>query len=99
MSLEQLKELLKLYHFTLQLEQEEDKSYTGFLTEIDLACNASTPDEVISQLAKDLQEYATEYMEAFELYYNSPNRKTHFPYVLSVLMQPNTEAVEKMIHA
>ncbi len=99
LSIDQLKDLLKPYQFSLKIEKEDDGTYTGFLKEIDLACNASTPSEVITQLAKDVHEYATEYMEEFDMYYHSPNRKPHFPYVLSVLMQPNAAAVEKMIHA
>jgi hypothetical protein len=37
------------------------------------------------------------YMEEFDLYYNSPNRRSHYPYVLSVLMQSNPLSVEKII--
>ena len=97
-SMEHTKELIKPNYITLQLEQEEDGSYTGFLKEIDLACNAITSDDVKTQLAKDLWEYANEYMEEFDLYYNSPNRRSHYPYVLSVLMQSNPVSVEKIIH-
>ncbi|MCK5848480.1 MAG: hypothetical protein KAH01_04720 [Caldisericia bacterium] len=87
----------QLNYITLRLEQEEDGSYTGFLKEIDLACNALTSDDVKTQIAKDLWEYANEYMEEFDLYYNSPNRRSHYPYVFSVLMQSNPVSVEKII--
>ena len=37
-------------------------------------------------LAKELIDYAEEYINDFRLYYNSPNRKNHFPYIYRVLL-------------
>jgi antitoxin YefM len=34
-------------------------------------------------------EYAEEYMNEFKLYFNSPNRKNHFPYIYRVLLAGN----------
>ncbi|HPJ13159.1 MAG TPA: hypothetical protein PLV00_07225 [Caldisericia bacterium] len=96
-STNQLIEFLRPYHLTMNIEQEEDGSYTGFLKEIDLACNARTPAEVKMQLAKDLWSYALEYMADFKMYYHSLNRKSHYPYVMHVLLQTDIKDVQKII--
>ncbi len=41
------------------------------------------------KLAKELVEYAKKYMDEFKLYFNSPNRKNHFPYIDRVLPAGN----------
>jgi antitoxin YefM len=96
-ALPHLEEILKHYRFTLEYELEEDGSYTGTLKEIDLVGNAKSIDELKMKLAKDLLEYAQDYMNEFTLYFHAPNRKDHFPYVLHVLIKNSVEEVVDLI--
>ncbi len=48
-------------------------------------------------LAKELIDYAEEYINDFRFYYNSPNRKNHFPYIYRVLLaSDDLEKVKQM---
>ncbi len=85
LSLEQLDIILDFFVLNMNIYLEEDGSYTASIDEIDLAGNARTQDEVIELICDDLIEYADEYMENFDLYYHSSNRKSHFPYIYKVI--------------
>jgi hypothetical protein len=98
-SIGHLEEILKSYRFTLEYVQEGDSSYSGSLVEIDLVANAASLAELIDLLVKDLQDYAAEYMDDYELYHRSLNRSTHFPYILHVLIRSSKEAVRELIDA
>jgi hypothetical protein len=50
-------------------------------------------------MVQELIEYAHEYMNEFEKYYNAPNRKHHFPFVMRVIIQKNGEAIRRLIDA
>jgi len=96
-SLEQLDLILSEYKLTAQVEQEEDGSYSGVFNEIDLMTNASDIESLKTELAKELIEYSEEYMNEFKLYYNTPNRRKHFPYVYRVLLiSDDIEKVKKL---
>ncbi len=87
LSLEQLNFLLEGYHLTLKILSEEDGSFSGVLEELDLLANETNEIELVNTIINDLMEYADEYMENFAMYFNSPNRKKHFPYVYKVISQ------------
>ncbi|MDD3898513.1 MAG: hypothetical protein PHE82_06175 [Syntrophomonadaceae bacterium] len=99
LSQEQLDALLTDYEFNVQFFNEENGSITASLEEIDLVANASTREEVVYELAEQLKEYAEDYLQDFQLLYNSPNRRKHYPYVLRVAVQENTEAIRRLINA
>ena len=96
-SLDTLIEIVKPYKFTAMLFKEEDGSITASLNEVDIAINGKSQDEVITNLAENLVEYAEEYYIDYNLYSASPNRKSHLPYILNVLIQKNTEKVRELI--
>ncbi len=98
-SMEHLKTLLSGIKFPVDLKQEQDETWTAMLKNIDLAVNAKTKNEALNQLAKDLMDYANEYMDEFELYYRSRNRKDHFPYIVKVLLQKDQKAVVDLLDA
>ena len=83
------------------IRQDEHGDYVGTLQEInDIVATGATEQEVIADLASNLAEYAEEYLtDNFRLYFHSPNRRAHFPYVLKVAMQANQDAVVSLIHA
>ena len=86
---ELLEFILKEYKLTVNVFMEEDGSCTGSFNEIDLASNSSDLETLKVKLAQELMEYAEEYMNEFKLYFNSPNRKNHFPYIYRVLLAGN----------
>ena len=95
LSLEQLNYLLEGYHLTLKILSEDDGSYTGILEELDILANETSEIELVNTIIDDLMEYANEYMDNFALYFNSPNRKKHFPYIYKVLTQSETRSLVK----
>ena len=84
-SLEQLDMILDPYRFTLTYEKENNNSLTGHFKELDLVANAPDLNSLLTTMIQELIEYAEEYMKDFEQYYNSLNRKQHFPYVMRVM--------------
>lgn len=99
LSLDHLKTLLSTVKFTVSYHQEEDASWTAILSNFDLVVNAKTKKEALEDLAQDLIEYANEYMDEFDQYYRSTNRKQHFPYVINVLIQKDLKAVMELLDA
>jgi hypothetical protein len=81
--------ILKEYSLTVNVFMEEDGSWTGSLNEMDLASNCKDLESLKVKLAEELKEYAEEYINEFKLYFNSPNRKNHFPYIYRVLLAGN----------
>jgi len=93
LSLEQALSLLQDKNIDVEIIKENDGSYTVDMVQFDLFANEKTKEEALTLVAKDLIEYSKDYMEEIELFYNSTNRKTHFPYVMNVLLQPNVNSV------
>jgi len=96
-SIDMLKEILKPYTFTVEIYKEDDGTVTASLNEIDLVENASCEEEAIEKMAKSLIEYARDYYNEFQYWFSAPNRKSHLPYVLNVLLRDNIEEVKKLI--
>jgi hypothetical protein len=97
--MEHLKTLLSGIKFPVDLKQEQDETWTAMLKDIDLAVNAKTKNEALKILSQDLMDYADEYMDEFEVYYRSRNRKNHFPYIVKVLLQKDQKAVLDLLDA
>lgn len=98
LSFDLLEFILKEYKLTVEVKQEEDGSYTGILNEMDLMANAGDVESLKLELASELLEYSEEYMNEFSLYYGSPNRKNHFPYVYKVILaSDDIEKVKKLL--
>ncbi len=98
-SLEHLHALLSGIKFQVNLKREKDETWTAMLKDIDLAVNAETKTKALNSLAQDLMDYANEYMNEFELYYRSHNRKADFPYIVKVLLQKDQKAVLDLLDA
>lgn len=86
---ELLEFILKEYKLTVNVFMEEDGSCTGSFNEIDITTNSPDLETLKVKLAQELIEYAEEYMNEFKLYFSSPNRKNHFPYIYRVLLAGN----------
>lgn len=89
MSLEQLNLLLKKFSITMKMWRESDGSVSGLIEELDLLENRKTEQLLKDALYRELLEYCNEYMNEFQLYYHSKDRKKHFPYVQKVLANEN----------
>lgn len=93
----QIKQLCESVQLHAIIRNEKDGSITVALQELDLVTNRATTEHAIYALAEDLIDYALEYYAEFELYYQSPNRKNHFPFVMKVLMQSDLDDIIQMI--
>jgi len=87
-----------LQDLTIQAELTmEDGVIVG--TVFDLVVCGESKQEVIQKLAEDLLEYAQDYVNDFKLFYNAPNRKDHYPYVLRILLSSTIEEIKGLINA
>lgn len=58
---------------------------TATLDKFDIIENGDNEDDALELIAEELIEYANEYQDNFNLYFNSPNRqKTFHPTSLSI---------------
>lgn len=92
------RDILRAYRFTLDYDQAEDGRFYGSLREIeDVIGEGDTIEELTRDLARYLLDYARGYAEDIKLFYNAPNRRSHFPYILNVLSQDSIEDVVGLI--
>lgn len=77
--------------------KEDDGTVTLVIELLGLAVNAADKNKAVSALVDEVIEYAMEYMENRVLYYNSPNRKTHLPYILKILLCDNKVQVKELL--
>ena len=97
LSSELLEFILEEYKLNVSVLKEENGSYTGSFDKIDIAANAKDLESLRIELAKELLEYAEEYIAEFRLYYTSPNRKKHFPYIYrTLLVSDDLEKVKQL---
>ncbi|GMA64156.1 hypothetical protein NZD89_02240 [Alicyclobacillus fastidiosus] len=74
--------------------------FAGSICEIEfIVADGATVEELRLNLANQLIEYAKDYMNDFSLYFNSPNTRPHFPYVLRVLLEDDIEAVASTLRS
>ena len=92
-----MENMLAEHMLTVEVWQEDDGSYTGVFKEIDLAANSKNMDSLEAELAKELIEYSEDYMDDFRFYYESSNRKSHFPYIFrTYLLSDDIDKVKKI---
>jgi predicted RNase H-like HicB family nuclease len=87
--------LLEKYTFSVEYERDENGYYAAHVNEIDIVEGGKSLEEMLDHLANGLLNYATDYFE-FD-FYRATNRKSHLPYVLHILLQPNIEGIKKLI--
>lgn len=99
LSIQQVMVLLKNFSFKAQYLEENDGTVTATLDNFDLVVNEKDEFSAKRALAQELIDYAKDYFNDFQLYFNAPNRQSHFPYILSVLMQEDLDGVINLISA
>ncbi|WP_031517054.1 hypothetical protein [Desulfofalx alkaliphila] len=97
LSINHIQTILKGYRIEAQYLEENDGSITATLINFDIVVNAPNQELACKALAEELKEYAQEYFNDFNLYYHSPNRQPHFPYVMAILVQDDLEGVINLI--
>jgi len=90
-------EILKAYCLKPEILLEENGSVTAALNEIDIAVNASNLGEAVDELVKEMKIYAQDYLDRFQLFLNAPNRKTHFPYIMRILLCDSDQEIKSLL--
>ena len=101
LNLEHLAVLMEPLQFHASVQQDENGDFVATLEEInDLIAVGTNTDESLTVLAQDLMDYAEEYLTvSFRMYFNAPNRRSHFPYVLKIATQDSVDDVKRLINA
>jgi len=84
-----LKMVLEDYKLKPEVIQEDDGSITLALDSLEIYANNSTSDLAAKDLIEDLKIYAKDYLDRSQLFFHAPNRKSHFPYILKILLCDN----------
>lgn len=93
-----LPDLLRSYRFTMEYEIGDDRRYYGSLEQIpDIIGEGDSLEELRRNLAEYLQDYSIEYAEQWKLFFNAPNRRDHFPFILHVLTRESVDEVAALI--
>ena len=95
--LEQLNGLLEKYDFKAVLGDSGVGTVMGTLEGFDLIIEADIEELAKEKLSEELLDYANDYMHNFHIYFNSTNRKAHFPYLLKVLLSGDINQISNMI--
>ena len=96
-STEMLKIFLDTLNFTLSFFEEEDGSFTAVLEELDLIENAQSKEDCMISILDAMKDYARDFYNDFSLWSSAPNRKNHIPYVLKILLSPDSRLMEDMV--
>ena len=88
-----------LSHFSLKPKviTENDNTVTLVLDQLELYVNGNTLEEAVEALIGDLKFYAQDYIQRSQLFLHAPNRRSHFPYVLRVLLCDNDEEIRSLL--
>lgn len=87
----------KDYKFHVKLEKEVDGSITGFVKDLDLVENAPSKDECLHSLVDAMKDYALDYYAEFNYWSKAPNRSSHIPYVLKLLVSNDDMIMEDIV--
>lgn len=76
---------------------EDDGTITLSLRDMDIVANGPDISSAKKLLVQNILEYAEEYYSSYEVYYASPNRKRHLPYIMKALTAKNPEELEDAV--
>jgi len=96
-SLDMMKDILAVYTFTAKHFTEPDGTVTISLDIIDITENGETDEEARSKIGKRILEYAEEYYQNFRIYSISPDKQSHMPYIVKVLIIDDAEEIGRSI--
>ncbi len=81
-----LVDMLRDYKYHVTLETEDDGSVTGYVNDLQLVENAPSREECIKAVANGMKDYAVDYYAEFNYWSKAPNRVSHIPYVIKLLV-------------
>lgn|SRR5690625_219475 len=97
LSSDHLKEAFSQFTFDVMFLTEEDGTVTATIDNFDIVENGDNKEEALELVVDELIEYANEYQDNFNLYFNSPNRRKQFPYIMNILVQNDSEDVKGLV--
>ena len=90
-------DLLRDYKYHVTLENEADGSVTGYVAELELVENAPTKKACLSSIIEAMKDYALDYYQEFNYWSKAPNRASHLPYVLKLLICDDQMIMEDLV--
>ena len=97
-SREHMRFFLTAYELHFEYEQDQDGRYAGSIEEIDfIVADGASVEELRLELARQLVEYAEDYIADYPRYFNAPNTKVHAPYIVRVLLEDDIESVAGLL--
>ena len=94
---DQQKMLLVNYSLKPEIITEDDGSITLALDNLEIYSNSTSLENAINELIEDLKVYASDYLQRSQLFLNAPNRKSHFPYILRVLLCDSDKEIRDLL--
>jgi len=91
------KMLLSNYSLKPEIISEDDGSVTLAVDELELYINSPTLEDAINELVNDFKYYASDYLQRSQLFLNAPNRRSHFPYILRILLCDSDEELRELL--
>lgn len=91
------KALLSQFSLKPEILHEEDGSITLSLDSLDIYVNGENLNDAVDQLINELKIYAQDYVQRSQLFLNAPNRRSHFPYILRILLTENDQELRYLL--
>ena len=90
-------DLLRDYKYHVTLENESDGSVTGYVAELELVENAPTKNACLSNIIEAMKDYALDYYQEFNYWSKAPNRASHLPYIIKLLISDDQMIMEDLV--
>lgn len=90
-------ELLRDYKYHVSIEEEEDGSVTGYVEELQLVENADTYEALLLSVVAALKDYALDFYAQFSYWAQAPNRISHIPCVIKLLVSDEDMVMEDIV--
>ncbi|MCI3922951.1 hypothetical protein MO973_22270 [Paenibacillus sp. TRM 82003] len=91
-------EVLSRLTFDLRLRDKTEDAVSYWLSSLNMYGYGATEEEALDSLVEDILLYVEDYYENPVLFYNTPNRRAHIPYILKVSFTcNNAEDVKQML--
>lgn len=96
-SVETIYELVSQIRYVVDEYRENDGTVTLSMRDMDITANGPDVASAKKLLVQNIIEYAEEYYSEYELYYGSPNRRHHLPYIMKALTANDPEELEEAV--
>lgn len=92
-----VQDALRAYPLKAQALKEPDGSITLIMPTLELVANGPTREKALDDLVAELKAYAQDFFSQSALFFNAPNRRHHFPFLLRVLLCNSDEEIRSLI--